>query len=141
MNLPALQNYIALYESMTPDSLDRLERYFSPEVRFKDPFNDVIGVDAIRGIFEHMYHTLDQPEFSVNTQAMSGATAFLLWEFRFRLRSRNYAFTGTSVVDFDEAGKVVSHIDYWDPAEHIYSHIPVLGRVLKFLKKRLSADS
>jgi steroid Delta-isomerase len=59
----------------------------TPDARFKDPFNEVQGVPAIRRIFEHMFESLHEPRFVVTQrQIVDGAQAFLVWEFRFRFK-------------------------------------------------------
>jgi hypothetical protein len=46
---------------------------------------------------------------------------------------------GMSFVRFDDQGKVVEHIDYWDPAAGIYEQLPLLGTLMRYLRRRLSA--
>ncbi|MBU4505359.1 MAG: nuclear transport factor 2 family protein, partial [Gammaproteobacteria bacterium] len=53
------------FESLTPGNLGQLEAFYSADARFKDPFNDVQGVAAIRAIFEHMFVALSAPRFVV----------------------------------------------------------------------------
>ena len=36
------------YETLTPASIATLGEHYAPDARFKDPFNEVAGIDAIR---------------------------------------------------------------------------------------------
>ena len=36
-------------------------------------------------------------------------------------------------------GRVVAHRDYWDAAEELYEKLPVLGALMRLLKRRLRA--
>jgi hypothetical protein len=38
-------------------------------------------------------------------------------------------------VRFDAAGQVALHRDYWDAAEELYEKIPVLGIMMRALKR------
>ena len=66
-----------LYEQLTPPRLAQLDDYYAPDARFKDPFNDVQGVHAIRAIFAHMLESLEQPRFVVTKHVAQGQQAFL----------------------------------------------------------------
>ena len=57
---------VQLFESLAPSDLVRLVRFYAQDASFKDPFNDVRGVDAVRRVFEHMFDTLDEPRFVVH---------------------------------------------------------------------------
>jgi hypothetical protein len=37
---------------------------------------------------------------------------------------------------FNEQSLIVEHRDYWDAAEELYEKIPVLGALMRWLKKR-----
>jgi len=138
----ALRTYGAFFQELSPDSLDRLNGLFAPGARFRDPFNDVTGVPAIRAVFEHMYRVCPAPRFEVLESALTGHTAFLRWRFidgPVEGRSLALDVDGMSRVVFNAEGRVVEHVDYWDPSAQLYERIPLLGAVLRALRRRLSA--
>lgn len=136
----AVERYIGFFENLSPQSLGMLERLFEDDARFKDPFNDARGVEAIRRIFEDMYEHCDEPRFRVDDVACDGSTCFLGWTFDFRRGQHDMTIDGVSRVRFNEVGRVVEHIDYWDPASQIYEGIPLLGGLMRALRRRLSSD-
>lgn len=129
----------AFYETLTPASLAELDQLYAPEARFKDPFNEVTGTAAIRRIFAHMFATADAPRFVVTECIEQGARAMLGWEFHFGLRGRTLTVRGVTHLHFDADGRVTLHRDYWDAAEELYEKLPLLGGVMRALKRRLSA--
>ena len=134
----ALDAYAAFYETLTPESLDRLEDLCAPDVRFRDPFNDVTGVAALRAILQGMFRDVAEPRFEVTDRAVSGRTCYLRWTFTYG-SARTRRIDGVSEVHFDESGKVIAHLDHWDAAGQIYEHVPVLGGLIRLVKRRLSA--
>ena len=42
-----------------------------------------------------------------------------------------------SHIRFDREGKVVLHQDYWGSATGSYQHLPVVGRLINWVKSRL----
>lgn len=140
----AVARLVQLYEQLSPALLARLDAYYAPDARFKDPFNDVCGVPAIAQVFAHMFATLEQPRFIVTEQLWQGGQAFLAWEFHFRLRrwrpGADQCIRGATLVRFDAQGRVVLHRDYWDAAEEFYEKFPVLGTLMRWLRKASSAN-
>jgi steroid delta-isomerase len=137
-----LARYCALFAALQPADVARLPDFFAPDARFKDPFNDVRGVAAVQAVFAHMYRVTEGPRFEILEQAVSGATGFVRWRFRFAPRGRPQAgreIEGMSRVVFDADGRVVEHVDYWDPVEGLYGDLPVLGSVLRALRRWLGA--
>ena len=134
------QNLAAFFETLSPHSVAQLHTVYDVQATFKDPFNEVQGLPEIERIFRHMYVALDQPHFVVTGQVVDGSQAFLTWEFRFRFKRFDtttvQAVRGASHVRFNEQGLVTMHRDYWDAAEELYEKLPVVGGVMRWLKKR-----
>ena len=131
---------IAFFEMLSPDKLAELSLVYAPDAAFKDPFNDVRGVAAIARIFSHMYTALDRPRFVVTSTVTQGNQCFLTWDFEFYFRrfdtTRLQTVRGASHLQLTDAGLIVQHRDYWDAAEELYEKLPVVGSLMRWLKKR-----
>lgn len=136
----ATDNLATFFETLSPQSVAQLHTIYDAQARFKDPFNEVQGLPEIEKIFRHMYVALEQPHFVVTGQVVDGTQAFLTWEFRFRFKRFDtttlQAVRGASHVLFNDQGLVTVHRDYWDAAEELYEKLPVLGGLMRWLKKR-----
>ena len=139
----AVARVVALFETLTPASVATLSAFYATDARFKDPFNDVRGIAAIMHIFAHMFEALEGPRFVVRERIVQGQQCFLTWEFRFRFRrfkpGEEQVILGGSHLVFDNAGLVTLHRDYWDAAEELYEKLPVVGGVMRWLKKRANS--
>ena len=133
------------FTEMTPAHLTRMGDVYSADAWFKDPFNEVQGVDAVRGIFQHMYDSLNQPRFIVTTRVVQGRQCFLTWDFVFGLRGQSTEITvrGASHLwlapGTDGRWRITRHRDYWDVAEELYEKLPLLGALMRWLKRRVNA--
>lgn len=136
----AVARFCRFFEHLRPEDLDRLGDFYTADAHFKDPFNAVQGLPAIRHIFDHMFTALHEPHFVVTQQLVDGPQAFLVWEFRFRFRRFDSAteqvIRGGSHLRLDACGKVSEHRDYWDAAEELYEKLPGLGTLMRWLKRR-----
>lgn len=134
---------VQFFETLSPQSVAQLGEFYHPQARFTDPFNAVTGVPAIRGIFEHMYVKLQQPRFVVTERVLQGAQCFLTWEFRFYFKGnkagQEQVILGASHLVLSEDGLITVHRDYWDAAQELYEKLPVLGSLMRWLKKRANS--
>ena len=139
MNLDPL---VRFFESITPESVSRFPEFYAENAWFKDPFNEVLGVDAIQRIFAHMFRQVDEPRFVVSERVADTQGVVLIWTFHYRSRgasnAEEYIIRGVSHLKFDADGRVVFHRDYWDTGEELYMKIPLLGALMRFLRRRLS---
>lgn len=143
MPAPAdLKPFVDFFEQLKPEDLRQLSRFYAADTRFKDPFNEVVGVEAVAGIFHHMFDSLDGPRFVVRDVVVQGDQAFLAWDFLFRMRRFNRAeqcIRGGSHLRFGADGRITEHRDYWDAAEELYEKLPVIGALMRWLKKRAAS--
>ena len=136
---PAMRRIADYFEQLTPADLARLDEIYTEDARFKDPFNEVVGVPAIRRVFEHMYTSLDTPRFVVRDVIVQGAQCFLSWDFVFRMRRfdrSEQVIRGGSHLQLAADGRIAMHRDYWDAAEELYEKLPLLGGLMRWLKRR-----
>ena len=139
----AVERLVQFFEKLQAQDLPRLPQLYAPDARFKDPFNEVQGLPAIEHIFAHMFDALDTPHFIVTERIAQGNKCFLVWDFRFRFKrfdtqSWQTVRGGTHLV-FNDEGLVTLHRDYWDAAEELYEKLPVVGGLMRWLKRRANS--
>ncbi|HEY5636698.1 MAG TPA: nuclear transport factor 2 family protein [Burkholderiales bacterium] len=134
-----LDALVAWYETLAPATLADIGRHYAANAWFRDPFNEVTGREAIRHIFVHMFEATGTPRFEVTSRAAQGNEAFLAWTFRCTLRGRAFEVRGMTHLEFNARGKVARHHDHWDAAGELYEKFPVLGGLMRWLRRRLSA--
>jgi len=137
----ALKKYIEYYETLSPETVSSLRDLATEDLFFKDPFNEVTGVEKVEKIMSHMFETTVNPRFLVHKSCMQGAIAFLKWSFSCSSKgSKQIQISGVSEIGFNDQAQVVKHIDHWDAAEQFYEHVPVVGFLLRLIKKKLKVQ-
>lgn len=141
----ALQAVVDFYEHLQASDLARIADLYTEDAQFKDPFNEVQGIPAIAQIFTHMFDKLQAPRFVITQQVQQGVQCFVTWDFIFGLQGVNadqsMTIRGAShLVLREDAGqwRVAVHRDYWDAAEELYEKLPVLGSLMRWLKRRVN---
>jgi limonene-1,2-epoxide hydrolase len=139
---PRVARVCAFWESLSRASLATLREVYDDEVRFRDPFNDLQGAAALHALLARMFEQLEAPRFVVREVALQDDGAMLVWDFHYRLRNwqptRLRQIHGLSHVRFGSDGRVIDHRDYWDAAAEVYEHLPLLGPLLRWLKRRMA---
>ena len=130
---------IRWFETLSPETLDELPRFYAADAEFKDPFNEVRGVESIKHIFRHMFSQVAEPRFAVGSRFHGDDGVMLLWDFHFRTRAplppKAMTARGATHLRFNAEGKVVLHRDYWDAAEELYAKLPLVGLLMRGLQR------
>ncbi len=136
-----IARYIAYFEALTPASLDDLHTVCDEAVHFRDPFNDTRGLVAMRRVFNKMFDDVHDAQFAVLDQAISSshAVCYLRWRFTGKATIGAVVIEGVSEIRFGDDGRAVAHIDHWDAAGQLYERMPVIGRVLRWMRGRAAA--
>ena len=139
MSEPAVDRIVAFFEHIGPADVARMGELYTSDAYFKDPFNEVQGLEQVSHIFTHMFEQVDAPRFVVTHSVLQDDQAFLTWDFLFRMRrfsDDEQCIRGASHVRFASDGRVAYHRDYWDAAEELYEKLPVVGSLMRWLKTR-----
>jgi steroid Delta-isomerase len=139
----AVERIVVFFETLTPQSVERFAQFYTDDAYFKDPFNEVRGIPAIQKIFRHMYTALHEPRFVITGRVVEGDQVFLSWDFHFRMRSfrsdQTQTIRGATHLRLAQDGRIRSHRDYWDAAEELYEKLPVVGALMRWLKRRANS--
>jgi steroid Delta-isomerase len=135
---------IEWFETLNEPDVARMGELYSSQTFFKDPFNEVHHLRDVQAIFAHMFKRLHEPRFVV-THAFdhddgTALAAVLTWEFHFSVRAdktaKPWLIQGATHLRFGPTGLITYHRDYWDAAEELYERIPVLGALMRWLKRQ-----
>ena len=130
--------YVELFAHLTPERIPELAQWVSEDVHFRDPFNDVRGLNKMQAILQDMFERTESPSFRVLEYRLGGDTGFVRWHYRATLPLLGRLdVEGVSRLQFNNHGLISEHLDYWDSAP-IYLKLPVIGALLRRLKGRMA---
>lgn len=134
------ERYVTLFEHLSPDNLDDFDALIADDIHFRDPFSDVSGRGKFKQVLRAMYEDVDNPKFTVLNRAWDGNQLFLKWQFDARIKrlSQNpWQVIGMTEIHFAEDNRIAAHLDHWDAAGQFYTHMPLLGGILRWLRRRI----
>lgn len=139
---PDIGRVVRVFETLTPASVSELRTIYASDARFADPFHSVQGIAAIERVFADMFTTLQSPRFVVTGSVLQDTQCVLLWDFHFRFRGfrtqQDQTVPGSSHLRFDAQGRITHHQDYWDAAHGLYQRMPVIGALMRWLRRRVA---
>jgi len=126
------------FQTLTPESLERVGEMYAHDAVFVDPFNQLTGLVSVRAVYQHMFDTLKQPRFVVTQTVERERDGFMTWDFLFECRGQAQQISGCTQFKLDDQGLIILHRDYWDAAQQVYEKIPLLGSVVRMIRRKLS---
>ncbi|MCX4097425.1 nuclear transport factor 2 family protein [Nocardia sp. alder85J] len=109
-----IDRYIAL---MATGPASEIAELYAPDAVVEDP----IGSDPRRGAaIEELYAALDQMEqrkAELHTARVNGSHAAFWFTLVTEVNGHRMTLSAIDVMEFDDAGRIVSMRAYWDPAE------------------------
>lgn len=135
-----LKRFAERFTQIDANHLDILAQLYSDDVQFRDPLHQVQGLPALREYFAQLYSKVQDLRFDFHGyDQVSEGLGYLRWTMQFRHPRLNAGqpikVRGCSCLMWDE--KVRVHHDYFDAGALLYEHIPVMGGVIAWLKRRL----
>lgn len=138
--LAATRRWAAAFAAVTPGGYDELLALATPDIRFRDPFNDVTGRAALAAILTEMFESCADPRFEILDVAAGARAGYIRWVFRFRpkalARGPEWRIEGMSEIHLAADGAVAAHIDHWDSASGLLARLPVVGAGVRWLLAR-----
>ena len=137
----ALQRFKETYSRLKLENLHLLDMIYAEKIHFVDPAHTLNGLDMLKSYFRELYRNVGSIEFDFIDQLTEGSRATLEWKMKFthpRL-AKNQVITvgGCSWIEFDAEGKAVHHRDYFDLGAMLYEQLPLLGGIVRSIKRRL----
>lgn len=132
------REYAQFFETLQSGTTkEKYAKIVDENVYFEDPFHNTYGLEAFIDVFERMFESVDVPKFKVEEIVANENIAYLRWVFSCEKNSKEYSFEGLSRAAFASNGKVITHVDFWDAAKNVYSHVPILGSVLRYIQRKI----
>ena len=135
----ALERFENFYQVFSEEVVRRdIRSVYAAQAYFRDPFKEVIGIDAIEEYFLKSAETVHECTFDITDIAVHEGNYYFRWTMHLitkRYKDKPIHAPGMSHVRFDEKGMVTFHQDYWD-AGVVYEKVFLLGSVIRWIKSQ-----
>lgn len=158
--LNALRHYQGT-TAVTTDMTDRFVRFFShdasapagdvdPATLYGEPlyFSDTLLTTENRAAalshLRRMHQSTESLQVTVLDRQVDGQDVYLIWRMKAVFTPVGDAVTsntlGVTHLRFGSDGRIILQQDFWDSAEGLYRHVPVLGSLIDAVQSRFATD-
>lgn len=137
-----IDKFASFYNDLASMQISELSMIYSPNVSFIDPIAKHEGLASVEAYFGKLLHNAAHCEFEIHSiNAATDTDYFVNWTMHYTSTRINkgepIAVEGVTFLKIDN-NLITYHRDYYDLGQMVYEHIPILGRIIKFLKKGLN---
>ena len=139
----ALARFAAFFAAFASDRIDRqFDLTYADDVFFNDGLKTLRGAAALKPYLRESAHAVEDCRVQVEDSARTGHGEYLVrWRMMIRFkrfkRGVDTWSIGISHVRFAADGRVAYQQDYWNAADGLYEHVPLLGALIRAIKRRL----
>lgn len=139
----AIARFLGFFSNFSPDRIAKLlPGTYAEDVYFNDTLKSVRGLGELRHYLAESAAAVEDCRVEVlDVTRTSEGEHLLRWRMLIRFRrfkrGQDTWTVGMSHLRFDAEGRVVYHQDYWNAADGIYRHLPVLGWMIAAIQRRL----
>lgn len=138
----ALQQLVAFYQTLDNGRLTRLAQIYHPQVCLSDPVGEHHGLAVVEQYFASLLKNMRYCRFVVAQVRQFDTDALLLWRMEYAhpslQRGADQTLEGSSYLQFRD-NKVIFQRDYYDMGAMLYEKLPLLGKIIGMIKKRLQS--
>jgi hypothetical protein len=136
-----LYNFKKIYKQLDVDNIVLIEEIYSADISFQDPFHRVNGLIRLKSYFQDLYQDVETIDFDFGESVSDETSHFVTWTMSLKHPKLNgnklFKVDGSSWLKTNSDGLICFHRDYFDAGEMLYEKIPLLGRIILWLKGRM----
>jgi len=140
---PWLQNFIDAYQRLSVNNLSTLDMVYHADITFIDPIHQLQGYKELEKYFEAMYQNLIACNFTIENVIEHPEQAAIYWTMNYQHPKLNkgavISVQGHSHIK-GGGDKVTYHRDYVDLGAMLYEHLPIFGKMTKWVKAKAATN-
>ncbi len=134
-----LNSFKAFYQNSGELHLEQIDALYTQDVEFRDPLHTILGILALKSYMKSVYANSRDVRFEYTDEQSGENWATIAWLMHFRHPSlaggKLLSVRGITQIRFTD--RIFYHEDFYDLGAMVYQHVPVLGRIIRFINQRI----
>jgi len=139
VSITRFESFLANLDEKT--AREQTEKVYAPEAFLNDTLKTIHGSPAIRDYFIKTARGLESMTVAFDDIAVSGGNYYFRWTMDTRMKhlakGKTVRTIGVTMIRFDREGRVILHQDFWDSAQGVWDHVPVLGTMIRWIQSKI----
>ncbi len=134
-----LERFKETFKDTANLDLSRLDSIYAEDVEFIDPIHQIQGRKALKDYMQRLCGDVDVCRFEYLDQVHSEGKCFIKWDMHFShpsLKAGVHKVRGCTQIYYHS--QIYYQEDVYDMGQMIYENVPLIGRIISWLKIRLS---
>lgn len=135
---------VEFFNKATYENMETVcKEFYSNDIKFIDPLGEINGIDELVKYYKNLYANIVSIKFDAINNFEKNDESVFVWQMHLEHKKvgggEPIVLDGVSVFKYED-GKAIYHRDYFDLGAMIYENIPVLGALIKWIKKKAHGD-
>lgn len=140
--MSTIEQFSKFYTNLSSMKIEVLKDIYCSDVIFIDPIASHSGLVSVENYFGKLLKNAKYCEFDIHNKLPTGENGYIVnWTMRYTSTRINQGYPvavdGISMLTL-ENDKIIQHRDYYDLGQMVYEHVPLLGRIIKKIKRGLN---
>jgi limonene-1,2-epoxide hydrolase len=136
-----IEHFSRFYTDLASMQVSELSKIYSQNVIFIDPIAEHTGLASVELYFSKLLKNAKFCEFEIHDKKpFEGSGYAVSWTMKFTStrinKGRPVQVNGLTILEIED-DMIVFHRDYYDLGQMVYEHVPLLGRIIKKIKRSL----
>lgn len=128
------------YANLDTTAVAKVRDIYSEDIEFVDPVKRLSGADALEGYFRDLLANVSHCRFDITHTIHGQDDVCLTWTMYFAhpklANGKELTLDGISQMRLAN-NKIAFQRDYYDLGAMLYEHLPLVGKLIRWLKSRL----
>lgn len=130
------------FNELNANMMHLVEQFYAEDIQFYDPIVHMDGLKEMRDYYIQMYKNVQTISWEFPDEVWQDNKCTLSWKMTLTAKDFNgnkpLTLDGISLMKFNPEGKACYHRDYFDMGAFVYEWVPVLGSMVRFVKKKMT---
>jgi len=136
-----IEKFIQTYQQLDKNNLELLDDIYCENTSFIDPFNKINRLNNLKIYFAELYENISLIDFDFKDTSSINNNHYISWKMILTHpklnQGKSFSVPGITHLKTDENDKINYHRDYFDAGKMLYEQLPLLGRLIRWLKRKI----
>ncbi len=132
---------MSLYQELGSSNIEKLNLIYASKIKFIDPFHEVNGLNNLKIYFTTLYENVNDINFDFEKLIENDSVFYVQWNMTLQHskinKNRKFTVPGTTYCEVNSDNLIILHRDYFDAGAMLYENLPVIGRLIQWVKRKV----